>query len=115
MVDPRPKIPVYFLRLAELVATRATCARRAVGCVLTDAGNRVLATGYNGVPAGEPHCVGETPCPGAGEPSGTGLDRCEAIHAEQNALLQLRRGSDEVRACFSTTFPCAHCLKLLLH
>lgn len=44
------------LRLAEVTALRGTCLRRQVGCVLVDYGGRVLATGYNGVPRGMPHC-----------------------------------------------------------
>ncbi len=84
-----------------------------MGCVLVDANYHVLATGYNGTPAGAPHCT-DTPCAGAGFPSGQGLERCEAIHAEQNALLQcadVRR----ISLAYVTAFPCVHCVKLLLN
>lgn len=52
----RPGVDAYFLTVASLVATRSTCLRRAVGCVLVDERNHVLATGYNGVAPGHPHC-----------------------------------------------------------
>lgn len=103
----------YALRLAETVASRGTCARRQVGCVLMNERRHVLATGYNGVPAGARHCDQE-PCPGAGLPSGTGLDLCEAVHAEANALLQCHDVWDAAY-CFTTTSPCVPCVKLLLN
>lgn len=52
----RPDLDLYFMRMARLAATRSTCLRRAVGCVLVDDGGKVLATGYNGVASGERHC-----------------------------------------------------------
>lgn len=103
----------YFSRMADLVSQRATCKRRSVGCVLVSAAGHVLATGYNGVPAGGTHCI-DIPCPGAQYPSGTGLDHCEAIHAEQNALLQCRDVS-LIHTAYVTTMPCMTCVKLLMN
>lgn len=57
----RPGVDAYFLALAALVATRSTCLRRAVGCVLVDARGHVLATGYNGVAPKHPHCNDAVP------------------------------------------------------
>lgn len=129
----RPERDEYFLRMAKLVATRSTCLRRNVGCVLVNARGHVLATGYNGVAAGLPHCnqpifftadvvdpnleQEATPryvhaCPGAKSPSGTNLDGCEAIHGEENALLQCRNVW-EIDTCYCTTAPCFSCLKKL--
>lgn len=99
--------------MARLVASRATCSRRQVGCVLVNARRHVLATGYNGPPAGFPHCIDE-PCAGAGLPSGTGLEACQAIHAEQNALLQCH-DVYAIDAAYVTTAPCVTCTKLLLN
>lgn len=53
-------------------------------------------------------------CPGAFSPSGTNLDGCYAIHAEQNALLQCR-DVWEIETCIVTTSPCISCCKLLLN
>lgn len=109
----RPNIDVYMMGLAMMAASRATCARRAVGCVLTNSLNHIVATGYNGVPRGMVHC-GSQLCPAIGAPSGTQLDGCMAIHAEQNALLQCHDTRD-IKACYVTAQPCLTCTKLLLN
>lgn len=54
--DARPSWDEYFMKLANEVATRTTCMRRAVGAVIVK-DNRILATGYNGVPSGLAHCA----------------------------------------------------------
>jgi len=116
--------------------------RRAVGCCLTNARNQVIATGYNGRASGLPHCNDEdygaaygaanlgrseeeterdvdaamfpNACAAARAPSGSNLDGCEAIHAEQNALLQCR-DVYAIDACYVTVSPCVTCTKLLLN
>ena len=57
----RPSRDATMLKLASTIAERSTCARRQVGCVLTNARGHVLSTGWNGVPAGQPHCSAESP------------------------------------------------------
>lgn len=109
----RPLPDEYFSAMAELVATRGTCIRRKVGCVLVNARKHVIATGYNGKAAGLPHCE-ECPCEGANAPSGLNLDGCEALHAESNALLQCKDIYD-IETAYVTTSPCVHCTKLLLN
>jgi dCMP deaminase len=113
----------WALKLALLTAQRTTCCRRAVGCVLLNARGHVLSTGYNGVAAGLPHCndVDEKSviahphaCSGAKAPSGTNLDGCQAIHAEQNALLQCR-DMYAIHTAYVTASPCMTCCKLLLN
>lgn len=113
MVRLRPCKDEYFLAMAVLVAARSTCSRRSVGCVLVDSRNHVLATGYNGVASGVAHCI-DTHCPGADLPSGTGLDKCEAIHAEQNAILQCK-DVGVIETAYITTSPCHTCTKLLMN
>lgn len=118
------------MALASLTADRATCLRRHVGCVMLNVRGHVLATGYNGVAAGQPHCnelTSQLPwfqdvdevwygnaCSGAHAPSGTDLNGCQAIHAEQNALLQCRDVYD-IHTCYVTASPCITCTKLLLN
>ena len=99
--------------MARLIAERGTCARRKVGCILVNKRGHVLATGYNGVASGMAHCT-EYPCRGATAPSGTGLDLCQALHAEQNALLQCRDVYD-IDTAYCTASPCMTCVKLLLN
>jgi dCMP deaminase len=105
--------PNYFMAMAQVVQMRSTCIRRNVGCVLVDNYDNVMSTGYNGVARGMAHCI-DKPCPGARSKSGQGLDLCEAIHAEQNALLQCKDVT-KIKDCFTTTAPCIHCIKLLMN
>jgi dCMP deaminase len=107
----RPDKDTYFMSMTALVATRATCIRRRVGCVLVNEQNHVIATGYNGVCRGAAHCI-DTPCAGANQPSGHGLHLCEAIHAEQNALIQCRN-INEIHTAYVTASPCIACVRLL--
>jgi dCMP deaminase len=109
----RPSKIDYFMTIAQVVSTRGTCIRRQVGCVLIDFHDHIMSTGYNGVPKGMPHCIDE-PCSGADCESGQGLELCEAIHAEQNALLQCK-DTNFIKACYTTVFPCMHCIKLLMN
>lgn len=110
----RPNRDEIFLKMAQLVAQRSTCWRRNVGCILVNKRGHVLATGYNGVASGMPHCNEENKCPGANSPSGTNLDGCEAIHAEENALLQCH-DVHEIDTCYCTTSPCFSCIKKLMN
>lgn len=112
VVRLRPTLDPYFLTIAKIVSTRSTCSRRQVGCVLVDDRKHILATGYNGVAAGQPHCT-DAPCEGASFPSGQGLDSCQATHAEVNALVQCR-DVYSIRTAYCTTAPCVNCLKMLL-
>lgn len=111
-MEKRPDKHRVGMAVAFTYAQRATCPRRRVGCLITDQDGRPLAVGYNGVASGRPHCI-DHPCPGAKLPSGQGLDKCEAIHAEQNAILQLR-DPDRARIAYVTAFPCISCIKLLI-
>ncbi len=43
-----------------------------------------------------------------------GQDSCEAVHAEQNALVQCAR-PDEIHTAYVTLAPCPNCTKLLLN
>lgn len=109
----RPSRDEIYLDMAHLIARRGTCPRRQVGCVLVDSKGRVLSTGYNGVASKRPHCSEGFPCPGANYASGQGLDACEAIHAEQNAILLLA-DPWAVDSVYLTVSPCLSCVKLLL-
>lgn len=128
----RPSRDEWAMKLALLTAQRATCLRRQVGCVLLNARGHVIATGYNGVAAGLPHCNEEKiepyddgrntfvvpiyphACSGAHASSGQSLDACQAIHAEQNAMLQCR-DVYSIHTAYVTASPCMTCTKLLLN
>ena len=110
IIDVRISKDEYFLKIAEVVSERGTCIRRQVGCVLVDSNDHIVATGFNGVAKGFEHCI-DQPCEGANYPSGEGLDKCEAIHAELNAFLQCR--SDDSLTMYTTTTPCIACAKVI--
>lgn len=109
----RPNKNATFLEIAETLSRRSTCARRQVGCVLVNEHHHIVGCGYNGVGANLSHCT-DKPCQGAGLASGTGLDKCEAIHAEQNALLQCK-DVQSIHTAYITCSPCMHCAKLFLN
>lgn len=104
------------MEIAKVVSTRSTCVRRAVGCVLINDLDQIVATGYNGRQRGAPNCIDRPAnhCPGWNSVSGERLDSCEAIHAEQNALMQCA-DVNAIRGCYVTTEPCVHCVKMLLN
>lgn len=98
----------YFLSLVELVAERSTCQRRRVGAILVDINNRILATGYNGVPQSFQHCI-DSPCRGVDGNPGA---KCMSVHAEQNALLQCAERRS-IHTLYVSTTPCFDCAKML--
>lgn len=53
-------------------------------------------------------------CPGAHAASGTNLDGCGAIHAEQNAIMQCGN-VDTIYTAYVTASPCLTCTKLLMN
>ena len=105
----RPTWDEYFLDIAFSVAERSTCDRAHVGAVLVR-DKRILATGYNGSPAGLPHCdeVGHLMVDG----------HCvRTLHAEQNAIIQcaLHGVSSEGATAYVTHQPCLTCAKMLIN
>jgi dCMP deaminase len=106
----------YFMKIAYLVATRSTCIRGDRGCVLVKDW-KIIATGYNGVPQGFDHCTHDT-CEREKQsiPSGSRLDICNGLHAEENAILQVASSTLSTIGCsiFVTVHPCTHCAKLII-
>ena len=117
MADTRPSWDEYFAKLAKEVSTRTTCVRRAVGAVIVKE-NRILATGYNGVPKGMAHC-GEVGClrEKLGVPSGERQEICRGLHAEQNAIIQAARYGTDISGAsiYVNTQPCVVCAKMLIN
>src|SRR5574340_1312687 len=113
----RPSWDEYFMAITDEVAERATCTRRHIGAVLVK-DKRILATGYNGAPAGLAHC-GEVGClrEQRGIPSGTQHELCRGIHAEQNAVIQAARFGIAIDGAtvYCTHQPCVLCAKILIN
>lgn len=100
------RIPLFevYMRMAEELAKRSTCARLQVGTVVTDAQlENVLAIGYNGNARGLPNRCDST-VPG----------QCGCIHSEVNALIKAP-GSIKDKVVFVTNSPCVMCAKLIIN
>jgi dCMP deaminase len=112
----RPSWDTYFMDIAHLVKTRATCPRRQVGAVVVR-DRRIVATGYNGAPKGLKHCPEEGPI----HDWPTGCMRAghciRSLHAEQNALLQAAMIGVpcEGAVMYVTCQPCNMCAKMIIN
>lgn len=98
----------YFILMSQLVATRSTCPRRSVGAVLVR-DQRVIATGYNGAPSGQAHCLDV----GCQIENGHCV---RTLHAEMNALLQCARYGIATGGVdlYCTDLPCQACARSLV-
>ena len=104
---------MVWMRVAKEIDTMSTCPRRAVGCVILNDLGHVLATGFNGMPSGMTSCFDDD-CGASLSPTRDNLDKCIAVHAEMNALMQLR-SPREATVIVTTSSPCKHCMKMLLN
>ncbi|MFO7748483.1 MAG: cytidine/deoxycytidylate deaminase family protein [Desulfobacteraceae bacterium] len=113
----RPSWDDYFMEMAKLAASRATCLRRKVGAVLVK-DRRLLCSGYNGAPSGLPHCS-ETGCLREQllVPSGEKHELCRGVHAEQNAIIQAACHGVSIRGAvlYCTNQPCSICAKMIVN
>lgn len=114
----RPSWDEYFSAIAGVVATRADCTRAQHGAVIVR-DHRIVATGYNGAPAGQPGCATSSACP-RGRTSAAvkphlapDYTDCIAVHAEANALLYADRDKTEGAILYITGEPCVGCKKLI--
>jgi dCMP deaminase len=108
----------YFLMITRQVAERSTCTRAKVGAVIVR-DKSILATGYNGSPAGMPHCT-EVGCLIYESKTPTGdveLNCFRTIHAEINAIAQAAKNGASIRDAdvYITHTPCIHCFKVLIN
>ena len=106
------------MTITRQVAERSTCTRAKVGAVIVR-DRSILATGYNGSPAGMPHCT-EVGCLiyESKTPSGDIEQNCfRTIHAEINAIAQAAKNGASIKdaSIYITHTPCVHCLKVLVN
>ncbi len=108
---------------AHIWASRGTCARLQVGCVVEKDG-RILVQGYNGVPAGMKHC--EHPCTckvsdphylGHRPGCSAGMPCLRAVHAEANVMAFSARWGIQLQGAqlYSTHMPCVNCAMLIIN
>jgi len=108
----------YFMTITRQVAERSTCTRAKVGAVIVR-DKSILATGYNGAPAGMPHCT-DVGCLiyESTTPNGEIEQNCfRTIHAEMNAIAQAAKNGSTIKdaSIYITHTPCIHCLKVLVN
>ena len=104
----------YFMEIAYTTAKRATCPKRSVGAVIVQ-GCRIIATGYNGAPAGTSHCPTSDP---EGHPDCIEHGHCvRTIHAEMNAIIACAAAGVSATGgtLYSTAFPCPRCMGALIN
>lgn len=95
-----------YMAMARAASMRGTCYRLNVGAVLVLRGN-VVSLGYNGAPAGEPHCTGN----GCRYFTPTG---CKVVHAEINALDRCTHEDASGYDLYVTHSPCIACAARLI-
>lgn len=103
----RPPWDDYFMQLTIMAATRATCDRKHVGALIVSPDHRIVATGYNGAPAGVESCdeVGHQLVDG----------HCvRTLHAESNALDFAGRFAQGC-TLYVTITPCWDCAKRIVN
>ena len=89
-MENRPNWDNYWMQIAANVSRRSTCNRRQYGAVLVTEDNKIISTGYNGSQTDGNNCCDIRECERErlNVPPGERYELCNAIHAEQNALLQ---------------------------
>ena len=105
------------MEIAEVVAKRSNCVRRHVAAVIVK-DRHILSTGYNGTPHGTENCfAGGCPRCSGRVKSGTHLEECLCVHAEQNAICQaaLHGHAIEGATIYITISPCLTCAKLIIN
>ena len=93
----------YFISIAFLIASRSTCNRLNVGCVLVK-DTRIISVGYNGFLPKLPH-------------QSIVRDNHEqaTVHAEQNAVSDCAKRGIKLdgATAYITHYPCLNCFKIL--
>ena len=118
----------YYLMLSKEVSKASKCLRSHFGVVIVK-DDMIIGTGYNGPARGVDHC---NPCRRKDDPSGVGYEKCIAVHAEVNAIIQ----SGGRKGCLGATlyinshnrpkgtiqynhtmgdFPCNNCARLIVN
>lgn len=114
----RPSWDEYFMKIVEMVGSRGTCDRFRGGCVIAR-DRRIVATGYNGSPAGLPHCdeVGHEMHTVINEDGSQSRHCIRTTHAEQNAICEAARigVSLEGGTLYCKMTPCYVCAKMIIN
>ena len=108
------------MQMAETVAGWSSCYQenRHVGAVIVK-DKRIVATGYNGAPAGIKSCAERGECLRRVRniASGTMQEVCYAVHAEQNAIIQAAKLGIPLDGAimYVTHQPCVICTRMIIN
>lgn len=124
-IKSRPDWDEYFLAIAQAVSRRSTCLRRQFGALIVK-DRIIVSTGFNGAARGLPNCVDTGECirREMNVPSGERYELCEAVHAEQNAIISgdpvkmkgatiYIAGFDYAAESFALAKPCKLCARMI--
>lgn len=122
----RPSKIDYYLNIAAGVASRSTCLRRQYGAVIVK-NDRIVSTGYNGAARGCPNCCDTGECYREAHdiPHGEQYEKCQAVHAEANAIIAASKEEMDGAILYLAGFehgirmprpePCEMCNRLILN
>jgi dCMP deaminase len=111
----KQKFVDYYMKVAELTSTLSYAKRLQVGSVIVK-GNKILATGYNGMPSGWDNECETTEIVELDEKFVRQLvTKQEVLHSETNAIAKVSASteSSEGATMFCTHAPCINCAKLI--
>ncbi len=109
-----------FMKMADFIGSWSSCYQenRQVGAVIVK-DKRIITTGYNGAPSGVKSCKEKGEClrKKLNIASGTRLESCYAVHAEQNAIAQAAKLGVSVDGAtiYVTHQPCTICTKMIIN
>jgi dCMP deaminase len=107
-----------FLDIAENISLFSTCASRQVGAIYVK-DDRILSTGYNGVPSGHTHCneIFNVNLPDYKRSEHTEWSSINEIHAEMNGIVYAAKNGINLEnsILYCTISPCHECAKNLIN
>ena len=125
----RPEWDEHWLEIAGVISKRSTCLRRRFGAIIVRE-NTILTTGFNGAPRSTPNCIDLGVCYREDHniKHGTQYEKCRAIHAEANAIINAARegiviketvlylhGEDFDHTPVKDIIPCKMCRRMIIN
>lgn len=113
-LDEKPKGYIgwheYFMSVAQLAAKRSKDPSTQVGACIVNKQNRIVATGYNGMPNG----VDDSAVPWTKEGKFLDTKYAYVVHAELNAILNCVTTDQTGCRLYVSLFPCNECAKAVI-
>lgn len=100
----------YFMSVAQLAAKRSKDPCTQVGACIVNEQNKIVATGYNGMPNG----IHDNLVPWTKEGSFLDTKYAYVVHAELNAILNSTLTDQTGCQLYVSLFPCNECAKAII-